>query len=241
MSLSVYPSQIYGLKLNSVRTAEFSTLVQSSASKSETRIAQAVNPIWHWQLLYEQLFNDLTNPNYSESELATLMGFYLQQGGRFGQFLFPDPEDNAVTNQTLQLVNDGAGNYYSPIQREMGGFLEDITDLNPQNGSGLTVKANGVAQTVGLAGAVCGGGANCLLLGPGLAIPGYSFGGLYLKWCAAPTPPIAASFGFYFRVRFEQDQQDFDRFLYNLWTIGGAEAGRGAGMVKLVTARPPGV
>jgi hypothetical protein len=237
MSLAVYPSQIYGLKLNSTRTAEFATIVQSSPSKSETRIAQAQNPIWTWQLVYEQLFNDLTNPNYAVSELSTLMGFYLQQQGQFGQFLFQDPEDNTVTNGSLQLVNDGAGNYYSPLQRNLGGFLEDITDLNPQNGSGLTVKANGVSQTLG----TCGGGVNAELHGPGLAIPGYSFGGLYLKWCAAPTPPITASFSFYFRVRFEQDRQDFDRFLFNLWTIGGAEAGGGGGMVKLVTARPAGV
>jgi hypothetical protein len=241
VSLLVYPSQIYGLQLNFSRTAEFATIVQSSASKSETRIVQAQNPIWHWSLVYDQLFNDLTNPNYAVSELQTLMGFYLQQQGQFGQFLFEDPEDKTVTNGSLALVNDGAGNYYSPLQRNLGGFLEDITDLNPQNASGLTVKANGVSQTVGLAGSTCGMGYNCLLLGPGLAIPGYSFGGLYLKWCAAPTPPITASFGFYFRVRFEQDRQDFDRFLFNLWTIGGAEAGRGAGMVKLVTARPPGV
>jgi len=156
VSLPVYPSQIYGLQLNFSRTAEFSTIVQSSASKSETRIVQAQNPIWHWSLVYDQLFNDLTNQNYGVSELATLIGFYLQQQGQFGQFLFQDPEDNAVTNGTLQLVNDGAGNYYSPLQRNLGGFLEDITDLNPQDASGLMVKANGVSKTIG----TCGGGAN---------------------------------------------------------------------------------
>lgn len=233
MSLAVYPSQIYGLKLNSTKTMEWNTIVQASPGDNELRIAQAQNPIWKWQLLYEQLFNDLSNTHYpNASELATFQGFYAQQQGKFGQFLFDDPEDDSVTNQTLQLVNDGAlsPTYYTPLQRNLGGqFFEDITDLNGAE----TIKANGVAQT--------GGGTNYTLLGPGLAIPGYSFMGMYLKWTAAPTPPITGSFNFYFRVRFDSDQQDFDRFLYQLWTIGGAEAGSGSGVVKLASARPPGV
>jgi hypothetical protein len=226
MSNDVFPSQIFGLTPQVIRTPEFDTLVQSSASGVRLPIAQMQNPLWHWALVYEQLFNNpAANSAYTISELQTLMGFFLDHQGQFDDFLFDDPEDDTVTNQVLQLVNDGAGSYYSPVQRQMGNFLEDVTDLN----GAISVKANGVAQA--------GGGTNYTLLGPGLAIPGYSFEGLYLKWVAAPTGPITASFQFYFRVAFEADKQDFEKFLYQLWTIGGAEGQRGSGLLKLVTSR----
>lgn len=318
MTLPVYPSAIYGRSYNVVKSPEFKTLISASDGDAETAIGLIVNPRWHFRLIYEQLFNDLTNPAYNVSELEELMGFYNSQGGRFGTFLLDDPEDDTVrgpigaaaigssagtgfapgdtlsviggggksgvltvgtvggggailtftvgaggnwyastTNAqlavlssaagagaptanitavtTLQLVNDGATSrtYYSPIQRNLGSqFLEDVTDLNPQDGSGLSVWANGVLQA--------GGGTNYTLLGPGLAIPGYSFQGMYLKWAAAPTAPITAAFGWYFRVRFEDDKSDFEKFLLRLWTIGGAEGKSGAGMVKLKTRKPIG-
>jgi len=123
---------------------------------------------------------------------------------------------------------------YSPIQRSIGGqYYEDITDLNPLNGSGLTVKANGVAKSIGTCGIQ-----DAELHGPGLAIPGYSFMGMYLKWCATPTPPITASFNYYFRVRFASDEQDFEKFMQLLWTIGGGQAKSGSGSLKLITSRP---
>lgn len=235
MSNNVYPNQIFGIMPTVLKTAEFAAIVHAAASGADTRILQMQNPLWHFQLSYEQLFNDTRNSAYSASELQTLMGFFLGQKAQFDDFLFDDPEDDSVVNQAMQLVNDGAGNYYTPLQRNMAGlFFEDVTDLNPLNGSGLTVQANGVAQTIG----TCGGSVNCELHGPGLTIPGYSFGGMYLKWCAAPTPPITASFNFYFRLRFDGPTLDFERFLWQLWTIGGAEGKSGSGFVKMVTSRP---
>lgn len=134
----------------------------------------------------------------------------------------------------LGVVTDGAGNYYSPIQRTLdGNFWEDITDLN----GGIAVYANGSPTT------------NFTIEGPGLALPGYSFMGLYLKWIAPPAIPVTAQFQFYFRVRFESDEQDFEKFLNTgtqvanvhsggYWTIGGSEAQNGSGTLKLTTARP---
>jgi hypothetical protein len=325
MTLAVYPGAIWGLKYEVVKTPEFSTIVQPAPGLvPQTRIAQAANPLWHWQLYYEQLFNSLAaNPNLTETELETLMGFFLSNKAQFGAFLFDDPEDDVVTDQVQQLVADtsnpvsaaavgasagtgflvgdylaviggggtaailsvasvggggaitgfnivnggtgyatttgaaltvltGAGTgaptanitattvYYTPLQRNMAGvFFEDVTDLNPVSGSGLAVEANGVAQTQA-AGNVCSGGGDFELHGPGLAIPGFSFAGMYLKWCAAPTPPITASFNFYFRVRFEKDTQDFEKFLQRLWTIGGTEGQRSSGVVKICSAGTPG-
>lgn len=331
MSLLVYPNQIFGISPNIVKTPEFRTLAPESPAGIGPRIAQTRNPMWHFQLAYEQLYNfapatagaNPTNTNYTKSELEAMLGFNLLNQGQLGEFLLDDPEDDTATAQTLQLIEDtsqpisaaavasggsgfsvgdqlaviggggtgaivqvatlsgsaiatlsviaggsgytttsgvalqpitgsGTGSptanitaapiWYSPLQRTIGDpavgqFQEDITDLNPQDFSGLVVKANGVTQAQATSN-LCGAGGNFEIHGPGLAIPGYSFMGLYLKWCAAPTAPITASFQWYFRVRFEQDKTDFERFLYRLWTIGGENMKRGGNVVKLVTARP---
>lgn len=78
----------------------------------------------------------------------------------------------------LSLVNDGTGNYYSPIQRTLDGmFYEDITDLNGT----IAVYLNGVLQTTQYA-----------VAGPGLALPTSSYMGMYLAW-AAPAPRWGAN------------------------------------------------
>jgi hypothetical protein len=93
-------------------------------------------------------------------------------------------------------------------------------------------------------------GTDYTLLGPGLALPTASYMGLYLKWITTPTPPITAQFNFYFRVRFETDERDMEKFAGiaqavianaqngGFWTIGGSESANGSGYLKLCSARP---
>ena len=75
------------------------------------------------------------------------------------------PTANITAVETLQLIQDPTTLiWYSPLQRhlgspEVGQLVEDITDLNPQDGSGLKVYANGALQTAGT---------NFTLAGPGL-------------------------------------------------------------------------
>lgn len=169
MSNVVFPSAVRGLAYAVTRSYDFSTIVQSAPNKAEIRIQQIRNPVWRWELIYEFLKD---NPNdivsgLTYTDLRTLVGFGLARGGQADDFLFTDPDDNAVTNQQLSLVNDGVGNYYSPVQRDFGGFLEDITDLN----GSITVWANAALQT-----------GTYTVGGPGLALPGSSYMGLYVKW-----------------------------------------------------------
>ncbi len=91
---------------------------------------------------------------------------------------------SGASAQGLSVVSDGTS-FYSPLQRNMGAqFQEDVTDLNTTVNP-LRVWANGNLQILG----TCGPSVNAQLLGPGLAIPGYSFTGLYLKWCNNVDPP----------------------------------------------------
>src|SRR6266481_5071476 len=199
------------------KTPEDAVIVQSGPNRAETRITQTHNPIWHWEPKYTLLLDDPNNirGSLTYTDLRTMAGFFLRVHGRFDDFLYSDRDDNAVVAQTLALVNDGAGNYYSPIQRDFGGFLEDVTDLNPYFQAGLpsgtyqpqmiVVQANGVTKTQD----VLGTPHDYSVIGPGLAIPGYSYRGLVIKWHITPTAPITASFLFYFRVRFEMPKQAF--------------------------------
>lgn len=316
MSLPVFPS-LPGLTYTSVKTPAFSTLNEEASSAYEVRLPQYSNPVWRWKLVFDFLHDYFWGTFTTVSELRTLMGFFNAQLGSAASFLYTDPDDNYVGPALvsaspntplaqLALVSDGVGNYYSPVQRTLDGVsYEDITDLN----GAIAVYLNGTLATAGTA------INQYQLLGPGLAIPGYSYLGMYLKWgpgapawqashsyalnalildpaghiqkvttagtsgtlepsfndtggttpdglgtlvwtdqgyYAGPAAPITAQFHFYFRVRFEGDDQDFEKFAGagatagqppagqggGYWTIGGSESQNGSGTIVLRTARP---
>lgn len=375
MSNAVYPV-LRGLTFTVNKRPTFGTIVQGAPGGQETRVAQIHNPMWEWTLIYNYLLDDPANVSSGVSpytDYSVLSGFYAARSGQFDDFLFTDPADQnngqtcyfgpAITGNglntpplasgtpnisgysnyapaKLQLVTDGAGNWYTPLQVYRGGeFYEDVTDI--VSGS-LALYANGSLETSGSAYSI---------LGPGLAIPGYSFVGLYALWLPAalappavpvlssasggtlaaatyyvtityvsalgettvsqeaviavaadnllvvdspaamtgatgwnvyvsstegaetkqnsaaltignnwteptgglisgsnppasnntggkPSTPITAQFTYYYRVRFASDQQDFEWFMDQLWTIGGKDAKQGAGYLKLKTSRP---
>jgi len=236
MTLAVFPSNVRGLAYPVDKTPEFNTVSQKAPNLAETTIAQTYNPVWNWELTYEFVFDDPDNLLSGETypDYRLLQGFLLKQGGKAFPFLYSDPTDNTVgpaliagapnPQAELQLVNDGAGNYYSPIQRNFGGqFYEDITDLD----GSIAVYANGVLKTPVT---------DYTIVGPGLALPGSSYMGLAIKWVAMPTGPITAQFAFFFRVRTE-DKQGFSQFLSKFWTAGGGDAGTST-YLTLKSARP---
>jgi hypothetical protein len=239
----VYPT-LPGLTLPILKAAAFDTLVSSAPNKYRVSLPQTVNPQWSWELIYDFL-RDSPTPSFGVGELRTLLDFFLYQSGQAGDFLFTDPDDctvgpamvsgapNAPLAQ-LQVVTDGT-NFYTPLQRTFGGnFYEDITDLDTSStGSPLAVYANGALAAVG------SGAGEYTLAGPGLGIPGASFMGLYLNWgTTAPAAPVTAQFSFYFRVHFQGDSQDMEKFAKNFWTIGGSESQNGKGNIKLEQSRP---
>jgi len=137
-------------------------------------------------------------------------------------FTFSGSGSGATADITVAPIS------YAPIQRNFGGqFLEDVTDLN-QTVYTLKVWANGVLLALTT---------DYTIEGPGLAIPGYSFEGLYLKFTGTPTGPITALCQFYFRVCMESDRQDIEQFMQQLWTIGGASSKNGSGMLQMMSSR----
>lgn len=136
----------------------------------------------HWQQVTSVTtgISGSSVPTFNHSGSTTTDGgvTWTDRGSGYGSTGVPNSGGGyvngaAVKPAALQVFNDGAGNYYSPVQRNMGGlFWEDITDLNPA--STISVYAN-AASTAAYS-----------LVGPGLAIPGYSWMGLVLQW----TSPV---------------------------------------------------
>ena len=230
MSLPIFPANVRGLTYPQTKASGFNTILQSSPNFCETSIQQAQNPRWTWTFIYEYLkdYDVQSGLGMTYTDFRTLQGFLLSLGGSAGTFLYSDPTDNSVgpalnpvggtpnLQAQLQVVNDGAGNYYSPIQRNVGGqFYEDITDLN----GAITVYDNGTLKTLGT---------DYSVLGPGLALPGSSFMGMYLKWAGAPTGPVTVAFSFYFRCRVASDDAEFTRFMQSLYTYGGTHSSSGS-------------
>lgn len=184
MSLPVFPS-LPGLTYTNLKTPGFKTLSEEASNGYEVDLPQYTNPIWKWSLIFDFLHDYFWGSFTAVSELRTLMGFFTDQYGKASPFLYTDPDDNyvgpALTSvpapnaplAQLALVSDGAGNYYSPVQRTLDGIgYEDITDLN----GSIEVYLDGTLATAG-------SGANEYTLeGPGVAIPGYSWLGMVLKW-----------------------------------------------------------
>ena len=183
MSLPIFPS-LPGLTYTTLKTPKFSTLVQAGSNEYEVRLPQYTNPVWKWTLIFDFLHDYFWGDFTTVSELRTLMGFFNDNYGQASAFLYTDPDDNyvgpalvsAAPNAPLaqfSLVSDGVGNYYSPVQRTLDGVgYEDITDLN----GAIAVYLDGTLATAGT-------GANeYTLVGPGLAIPGYSWMGMVLQW-----------------------------------------------------------
>jgi len=233
MSTPVFPT-LAGITFPSLKTSEFNTIIQDSPNKMDTRISQTRNPFWHWEAVLD--FIDDT-PALTPTEAQVLRGFQMQLGGSAGDFLYTDPTDHSVgpalisaspnLAAQLQVVTDGLGNYFSPVQRIMGGFAEDITDLN----GAIAVYDNGVLKT--------GGGVDYTLSGPGLAVSGSSFMGMYLAWTAQPTGPVTAQFNFYFRCRLEEDSMNFEQFASQIWTLGGGASRLGSESLRFCSSRIP--
>lgn len=189
MSNAVFPT-LPGLAWSVLRTPRWATRVQTAVSGKETRTADWSTPSWQWELRYELLRDDATD------ELRTLMGFFLQRQGAYDSFLFQDPDDNRVTGQIIDLSASGASATFQLI-RTLGGFVEPITAIDAVS----AVYIDGAVQPISAWG-----------VDPSTGV---------LTFSSAPPAgsAITADFGFYFRVRFKEDQAEFEKFARNLWSL----------------------
>lgn len=129
-------------------------------------------------------------------EFRTLFGFFNSMGGSFDTFLFNDPDDNSIAGQQIG-IGDGTTRTFQLV-RTYGGFVDPVYDVN----GAITVFVNGFSTT---------------------AYVNNGTGGLTFTTAPGAGLPITWTGSFYWRVRFMNDQVDFEKFMYQLWSAGTVE------------------
>src|SRR5258708_31032788 len=94
-----------GLTWSRHKKPAFNTRIASHISGREVRLPMQAFPIYEFEAVYSGLSSSASPPGslagLAASSLQTLMGFYNQLQGQFGQFLYTDPDDNPVPGQTI--------------------------------------------------------------------------------------------------------------------------------------------
>lgn len=194
MSNAVFPS-LPGIAWGIVKTPVFSTAIKRAASGREDRFAYFDSPMYRWSIPIEFLRDKMSaqNPDGPFNELKQLMGFYLARHGSFDSFLYEDPTDKIATEQRFG-TGDGSTRAFQ-LGRSMGlQFFEAIENISGTP----TITIDDVATTafsVGSTGIVTFSSAPPA--------------GSVLRWTG----------GFFYRVRFDSDEQDFTQMMRDIWEV----------------------
>lgn len=194
MSQAVFPT-LPGVKWGVLRQPVFNTTVKPSVSGREYRAANMTYPRYLYRLSYEFLRDKRSGVD----ELRTLVGFFSQRRGRFDSFLYTDPDDNAVTDESFGTGNGSTTAFQ--LFRSFGGFIEPIFDVN----GAATIKKAGVTQTLTTHYTISATGVVTFVTAPA--------NGAALTWSGS----------YYWRVRFERDEAEFEKFLKDLWELKKVE------------------
>jgi uncharacterized protein (TIGR02217 family) len=199
MSNLLFPD-LRGLAWDYTLAPMFSTGVQQATGGREVRAAFWSAPLWKISLTYSYLRDDSHHVDQNGySELQQIVGFFLARQGQFDSFLIDlaqltrKPLDSTVSGQPIG-TGDGSTSSFQLV-RNIGGYLEQVQ--NP-TGQSATVYVAGVKKIQSTDYTIANGSV--------------SFA----------TPPISgaaitADFQWLWRVRFAQDSQEFDNFMYQLW------------------------
>lgn len=190
---ATYPSNLIGLKYDVKKSPVFDTVIQTSFSGKEQRIARQSYPRWKFSVAYEFVRDNVN------AEFQTLIGFFMSALGRFNNFYFQDPTDYIATAQNIG-TGDGATTAFSLV-RSLGGFAEPILHAPTVT----AIYFNGVAQGSGWTATASTGG----------------YGTDTITFSVAPSNGvvITADFTFNFVCRFDMDEAQFSNFMQNFWEL----------------------
>lgn len=192
-------SQVYPLLVSLgfpvSRSYVWSNLKLRSPTGKYSRVANFQSPLVRFELTYEVL-----RDNISVSELKQLVGLFNSNQGRFGSFLFSDPDFNTVTAQPFATSTGLTTTVYQLIAQYQNtggpGIAEKIQNLN--------------------------GAPTLLDLTASTTIPsGNYFLGATGTIQFSVSPPSGHSLGwtgsFYYRCRFDEDEFQGVKFMNQLW------------------------
>lgn len=189
MSNAVFPVMI-GLSWDIGRIPNFSTTIHMAASGRESRLSMMTYPTWTFSMKYEVL-----RSSAAYLELQTLCGFFLSRQGSFDSFLFTDPDDNSVTDQSFG-TGDALTNKFQ-LLRSWGGYIEPVMNVNAIT----NIKVNGVT------------------IAPTTGYTIDSAGMVTFVTTPASGATITWTGSYYYRVRFKQDAAEFNKMMRDLWEL----------------------
>ncbi|SDR38490.1 TIGR02217 family protein [Pseudomonas grimontii] len=176
-----------GQTLLSKKAPEWSTGVQKTVSGRRRTTAYYPAPLWSFKLSYNVL-----RKRPGLDEWSTLIEFFNQRKGQFGEFLFFDRSDHLVT---LQRFGTGDGTTQTfQLSREIGNWVEPVYGV-----------VNVDVVTVG-----------------GVPISAFSVDELGRITFAVAPPDNASlvwSGAFYFRCAFEDDSLDGAQPYRTIWEL----------------------
>lgn len=193
MSNEVFPS-LPGLAWNVVRKPMYHTKTQKALSGREIRLAFMSQPMYQFTLTYEVL-----RQNATYSELKQLGGFFLNRQGSFDSFLFADPTDSTVTAMPFGVGNGSTTAF--PLVINQGTTGSNASYQQVQNVANLQVYING-----SLTSAYTNSNGTIQFNVPPPNGAGLTWSGTY-----------------YYRVRFNQDANEFNAFMQGLWELKKCE------------------
>jgi uncharacterized protein (TIGR02217 family) len=195
MTYPVFPT-LPGQAIGITRAPLWRTGVQSALSGKEVRLAYMSYPLYQWALDLAAL------RSYAGStEYAQMIGFINNVQGMAGNFLFQDPEDNAVVAQQFGVGN-GATSVYQLV-RAYGSYSEPVQQPAGQAGNpgSINVYINGTLWPPGT-------GWNFGTAPGTIAFTANVTSGAIITWSGP----------FYFLCRLLTDTQVFTQEFINAWS-----------------------
>jgi uncharacterized protein (TIGR02217 family) len=182
-----------GKRFGTRRRQMHATTVKTSTSGREYRAANWVYPKWRYVLQYEFLRSG------SEAEFQALIDFFDRRRGRLDSFLFDDEDDNTCSLQTIAIAN-GATTVFRLVRSLVpGGFLVAVSRLNGTP----SIYVNGALQSSGYTATADGV----------LTFTSPPANGAVIAWSGA----------YHWRVRFDKDELELEKFLRQLWSAGSVD------------------
>lgn len=151
MSNAVLPVTA-GFKLEAEKIAIWDGVeISRSQSMDETAVLCQSYPLYEINLSVEVLREAFLGTSLNEAR--ALLGFFNLRSGSYDSFLYSDPEDYTVTDQTFG-VRDGTTTQFQLV-RTWGGYSEPVENVNSltnlkSNGGALTSPTNYSISSTGL-------------------------------------------------------------------------------------------
>lgn len=206
MATDIFPT-LRGLGYTVGKSPTFNTSDRQSPNLKSVRNAFAQHAAWDFKLEFEFLEDDQGNPNVAlgTTDYRYLTGFFIQQRGKYGDWLFKDPDDYIVTLNNMQRYTDGltAGDGVTTefwFARTMGPAIEPIGQVDVA--ATYQIYVAGVLQTAGV---------------------NYTFNAPNrVTFAVAPAAVATVKWTgqFYFVCHFLEDAADFEKFVDKLWELG---------------------